>query len=277
VLARRSIKIVAADVTVSAPAEVIAGSAITVTWTGPNNAGDYITIVAKAARDGEHGNSTYTTKGSPLTVPALIESGDAELRYMTVQSTRVLARRPIKITAADVTLSAPGEAVAGTAVTVRWTGPNNPGDYITLVTAASRDGEHGNNNYTTKGSPVTVTAPIDAGDVEVRYMSGQGAKVLARRPIKIAAAIVTLTAPDQIAAGSPATITWTGPNNPGDYLTIVAKSARDGEHGASTYATTGSPLTVLAPKIAGDAEVRYMSGQGARVLMRRPITITAGK
>ena len=68
-------------------------------------------------------------------------------------------------------------------------------------------------------------------------------------------------------------ITWTGPNNPGDYITIVPKGLPDGQY--RDYATTsnGSPLTVKAPKDAGDAEIRYMTGQGGKVLARIAIEV----
>ena len=69
-------------------------------------------------------------------------------------------------------------------------------------------------------------------------------------------------------------ITWTGPNNSGDYITVVAKGTPDGQYGAYTVTSEGSPLKVKAPKEAGDGEIRYMSGQGGKVLARVGIRIT---
>ena len=155
------------------------------TWKGPNNSGDYITVVSKEAADGQYGNYTVTSTGSPLKVLVPIMAGGAELRYMTGQGGRVLARRAITINAAKVTLSAPTEAAAGGAVSITWTGPNNPGDYITVVAKSTPDGQYGAYTATTAGSPLTVTAPKEAGDGEVRYMTGQGGKVLARIGIKV--------------------------------------------------------------------------------------------
>ena len=142
--------------------------------------------MAKSARDGQYGASTYTAKGSPLTVTAPIDAGAVEVRYMAGQGNKVLARRPILIVAADITLAAPAEATAGSAVAITWTGPNNPGDYLTIVAKSAPDNQHGNYVYTNRGSPVSVTAPKETGEAEVRYISGQGAKVLARRPLKLA-------------------------------------------------------------------------------------------
>jgi Ca-activated chloride channel family protein len=185
VLARRPIRVIAAAVSLSAPDEAIAGTAIQVTWTGPNNAGDYITLVTTGAPDNQYGNYTNTSTGSPLTLLTPIMNGSAELRYVTGQRHRVLARRSINIVAAKVTLAAPPEGQVGSAISITWTGPNNPGDYITVVPKATPDGQYGHYTNTDKGSPLSVNLPKEAGDAEVRYMTGQGNKVLARVAIKV--------------------------------------------------------------------------------------------
>ena len=273
VLGRAAIEVLPAGATLEAPAEAVAGARINVAWTGPNNQGDYVTVVPAGTPDGQFGNYTNTSTGSPVSLLMPITEGDAELRYMTGQGQKVLGRRAIKIVAANVTLDAPAEAVAGARIDVAFVGPNNAGDYITVVPIDKPDGQFGNYTNTSAGSPLKVLMPIMEGDAELRYMTGQGAKVLARREIRIVAAKVTLSAPAQAAAGSDVTITWTGPNNSGDYITIVAKNTADGGFGSYQTTTAGSPLKVKAPKEAGEAEVRYMTGQGGKVLSRVPIVI----
>ncbi len=274
VLARRPLAIVAAEVSLSAAAEVIAGSTLSVTWAGPNNSGDFITIAAKDRPDGQYGNYTYTKSGSPLTVLVPITTGEVELRYMTGQGNKVLARRPLTVVAAEVSLAAPAEAIAGSNLTVTWTGPKNPGDFIAIAPKEKPDGQYVNYAYVAKGSPLPVLVPIMTGDAELRYMTGQGNKVLARRPVTIVAAEISLSAPADVAAGSAVTITWTGPGNPGDFIALVPAGKPDNQFGNYAYTNKGSPLKVLAPKEPGEAEVRYLAGQGNKVLARRPIRIT---
>lgn len=67
--------------------------------------------------------------------------------------------------------------------------------------------------------------------------------------------------------------TWTGPNHGGDSITIVAKLAADGRHGDYKNTASGPPLNVKAPKEAGEAEVRSMTGQGGKVLARFAIKV----
>ena len=277
VLARRPINIITPEISLSAPAQIEAGSVFQVEWTGPNNPADYVTIVPKDLPDGHYSNYTETAKGSPLKLTALITPGTAELRYMTGRGARVLARRTIEIAAATITLDAPDEVVAGAPVSVVWSGPGNRGDYITIVPKSLPDGQYARYVETTKGSPLRVESPIDVGPAEIRYMSGQGAKVLARRALRTVSPQITLHGPAQAKAGSTVSIDWTGPKNPGDYLTIVLKSAKDGATQQTVYVTRGSPVNLAIPPEAGAGEIRYMSGQDNRVLARAPIELIPAK
>jgi Ca-activated chloride channel family protein len=135
------------------------------------------------------------------------------------------------------------------------------------------DGQYARYADTLKGSPMTVESPIEPGAAEIRYMSGQGAKVLARRPIRTLPVEIKFDAPARAKMGSSVTINWTGPKNPGDYVTVVMKSAKDGAAVHSALAARGSPSSIAVPREVGPAEIRYMSGQGNRVLGRAPIEL----
>lgn len=273
VLGRRRLVVTEPETSVTAQASVIAGAKFSVTWKGPANAGDYVTIVPRGAPDGQYRSYAEVAKGATLELAAPIEAGEAELRYMTGKQARVLARRPITIVTASVSLDAPDEVIAGAAVTIAWTGPNNTGDYITVVPKTMPDGQYGNYTNAAKGTPLKVTAPIHAGPAEIRYMSGSGAKVLARRAIAIVAADISLRAPAEATSGATVDVEWKGPNNPGDYFTIVPKSTKDGIAVRMVYTARGSPAKIPAPKDAGVCEVRYMSGQHNVVLARTEIVV----
>lgn len=273
VLGRAPIEVEAAEAMVDAPAEVILGSAFSVAWTGPDNVGDYITIVPAGAADAEFRSYVNTERGSPVTLTAPTIKGDAEVRYVSGQGRKVLARRGIQIIMAEVSLAAPDQSIAGSTIEVTWTGPNNAGDYITVVPAGTPDGQYGNYTNTSNGSPLEVLMPIMEGGAEIRYMTSDSRRVLARRAISIIAAEVTLSAPEEAAAGADVSITWTGPDHPGDYITIVVQGTPDGQYGTYTVTAQGSPLSVKMPDQPGDAEIRYMTGQGGKVLARRPIRV----
>ncbi len=273
VLGRAPLRVTAAEVTMNAPDAAVLGGEVQVTWTGPNNAQDYITVVKEGTPEGRYGNYTETKKGSPLTLQMPPEGGDWELRYVTGQGAKVLARRAIKVTEPEVALSAPREVVAGSEVEVEWTGPNNTQDYITIVAKGTKDGQYGNYRETRHGSPLKVTAPILDGEAEIRYMTGQGSRVLERRDIRVVAAEVTLRAVDAVKAGEEVEVTWTGPDNTGDYITIVPASLPEGRYAAYAETRKGSPAKIAAPKEAGAAEIRYVAGQGSKTLAKRALRV----
>ncbi len=92
---------------------------------------------------------------------------------------------PSELQVTDITVGDGVEVKAGSTVSVEWSGPNNVGDYVTIVPRSMEDGQYGNYAETKKGSPMTINVPKETGEAELRYMSGQGAKVLARRAVRI--------------------------------------------------------------------------------------------
>jgi len=101
---------------------------------------------------------------------------------------QVLARRPITIAAAKITLNAPAKARLGEPVPVEWTGPNNQNDYLTIVPQGTPDVHSENHAWTMSGSPAMLTPPDAPGPCEIRYINGQDDRVLARIRIEITAA-----------------------------------------------------------------------------------------
>lgn len=273
ILGRVPIDVEAAVATLSAPETAMMGKVFVVSWTGPDNKGDFVTIVKQGATDDAYASYLETSRGLDLALTAPIEPGDYELRYVTGDGRKVLARLAIKVVPAEIRLDAIPEIVAGSTIDVAWTGPNNKGDYITIVKKDTPDGRYDKYANTSSGTPLKLLTPIMVGEAEIRYMSGQGNHVLGRRDLKIIAASITMQAPATCKPDAPVTINWSGPNHNGDYITIVKKGTPDGTYGKYTNTTKGTPLTVVAPKDIGDAEIRYCSGQGNVVLARIAIKI----
>jgi Ca-activated chloride channel family protein len=114
-----------------------------------------------------------------------MKPGAAEIRYMSGQGAKVLAQRALAIVPATIRISAPTAATVGSAVSIEWSGPNNPGDYLTIVPKTSKAGTSVRRLPTTRSSPARLDVPQEAGPCEIRYMSGQGNLVLARADIEV--------------------------------------------------------------------------------------------
>jgi Ca-activated chloride channel family protein len=166
---------------------------------------------------------------------------------------------PITVVATSATVDAPAEVVAGTEFDVAWTGPDGPGDYVTIVPVGAANNVYESYFETRAGSPGTLVASVEAGDYEVRYVAGADSAVVVAVPIEVTPFQVTLEAPDAVDAGTDFEVTWTGPNGPRDYMTIAPAGSPVGTYLDYEYTTVGSPITLTAPEESGDFEVRYAS------------------
>lgn len=257
----------------TAPDATVAGSQIAVSWDGETAKGDYITIAKAGAKDSENIGFAYTHGKKSGALTTLIEPGAAEIRYVSGVTGKVIARKPVKLTEFAITLKAPAEAVAGSRVPIEWTGPGYERDFLTIVPKDAEDGQYEQWAHTSEGSPATVTATSAVGDAEIRYMNEFDNVVLARIPIKIIAGAITLKAPAEAVAGSAVSIEWIGPDNKGDFITIVPKSTEDGKYEEWAHTSEGSPATVKACEASGPAEIRYMNEGDNKVFARIPITL----
>ena len=91
---------------------------------------------------------------------------------------------------------------------------------------------------------------------------------------------ISLQAPAEATAGSTFAVGWTGQETSGDFFVIVpAGSTTWTETPESPYynATMGNPITLTAPKTAGDYEVWFVKGNLGTTLIikaRTPLKVT---
>ena len=171
ILARRAISVTPFSGALGGPAEVEAGTNFQVAWNGPNGPGDYVTIVAADATKWTNESYFYTGNANPGTLVSPITPGAYVLWYVTGTDSATMATRPITVTPFHVTLEAPASVKGGSKFEVKWTGPNGPSDYITIVPAGSPPGTYASYAYTANGSPVTITADAAPGAYEIWYAS----------------------------------------------------------------------------------------------------------
>ncbi|MET0660341.1 MAG: VWA domain-containing protein [Steroidobacteraceae bacterium] len=276
-LVRKALKVESVAAKLDAPLQVDAGKSFQVQWSGPDNARDYVGIGDVDPKKRAYISYVYTNKGSPITLTAPDEPGEYELRYFLAVDNAVIASKRITVGSASASVSGPAQVAAGATFDVNWQGPNNQRDFITLVKAGTPQQRYERYEYTSKGSPLKLRAPDEAGEYELRYLTAQSYKTLATAKLTVTAINASVQAPAEAVAGTTFGVKWQGPNNPQDYITIVAKAAREGSYGNYTYTTRGNPLNVLAPLGAGEYEVRYATGQSNSTLARQPIRILPSK
>jgi len=274
-LARQALKIEGASASVKAPATLKAGAEFEVTWTGPNNPRDYITI-GNAER--KYLDYKYTSSGSPVKITAPEAAGEYEVRYILGQGDTVIATQKVTVGESTASVTLPAQVAGGAKVAVSWQGPANPRDYLTFVQAGAAERTWGRYEYVAKGNPITMIAPDAPGEYEVRYLSAQN-NTLARAKFTVGAVTGSITGPPQATAGENFKVTWKGPDNARNFITIVPKGAREGAYSAS-YAYTvpqKNPVILLAPLETGDYELRYSTAESYYTIARASIKVVPGK
>jgi Ca-activated chloride channel family protein len=270
------------EATLKLPPTATVGANIEIAWTGPANGGDYVDIVPRGFTEVRNEISYAYVRNSngSVTVRAPTTAGDYDVRYIVdlAGERKAKAVTPLSVTAAQATLQAPANATAGDALSVAWTGPNGPGDYIDIVKAgATQTSGEITYAYTSTGSPAGLEAPGAAGDYDIRYLleGPGGRKIVAVSKLSVAAAKATLVAPASAKPGEAFKVEWTGPRSTGDYVDLV-KEGHAPTSGETDYFYTGSSASgeLTAPQ-AGDFEIRYVleAPGGRQVLARRPISI----
>ncbi|MEE2690385.1 MAG: VWA domain-containing protein [Pseudomonadota bacterium] len=273
VLARRPIVVAAAEATVSAKTQAVAGEEVEVVFTGPPaGSGDYLTVVKPDDPETKYLDYAYAKNGSPAKIRMPLEAGAYEIRFVQ-GGKKVLARQAITVTDAKATISGKPSAIAGETIDIAFTGPPaGSGDYITVAEADAPETSYMDYAYVSRGSPVEVRMPLDAGDYELRYVQGSK-KVIARRPIAIAAASATLSGPAQVKVGTMLSVEFAGPPpGSGDYVTIAETGAPDTRYLSYFYTTRGSPAELKAPETPGDYELRFIQAS-KKVLARKPLKV----
>jgi Ca-activated chloride channel family protein len=273
VVARATIETTAPEVTLAPPAEVLPFEPLPVSWTGPDHPGDHLSLVKPGMPAAAASACAPTGGGSPAALVAPGEEGPWEVRYVSGRSERTLARASVEVTSVIVTLEPPPEVAAGGRFEVGWEGPARPGDYLALASEGAADADYVSLHLTSQGSPARFDAPWETGSYEIRYVEGDRNRVRRRATVAVVPTPASLKAPRLVRAGTRFDVRWTGPDRPGDYLSIAARDAGPREHDDWCFTSAGSPASLAAPFEAGDYELRYVSGTDQQVLAALPIEV----
>lgn len=163
--------------------------------------------------------------------------------------------------------------LAGEPLEVRWVGPDAAEDFISLALPDDPGDAYVAWVRTDSGNPVVLTAPLQPGIYEIRYVSGTGAEALARSPVEVLAAAIEMHAPPIVVPEQRFEVRWTGSTAPGDFVALSRPDAPPDRMLDWASTTAGGPVTLAAPTRTGVYEVRFIRKSGLEILARVPVEV----
>lgn len=261
------------------PEEVVVGGEIKISWDGPTEKKDFISIDAvDAESDSDYGSPYgYPAKKNPFKLRAPTEPGTYLIRYHLGETGyAVIATTSIKVIDATATVEAPATAQIATEIKVKWSGPANRGDFISIDAIDSEDKEYGNlYGYPSKGNPLKLRVPDEPGEYEIRYHLERSYRVLGKTKLSITdVEAASIQVQPETEAGSEVTVIWTGPDGKGDFISIDPIDSEEKTYGKQySYPKKGNPLKITVPQKPGKYEVRYHLARTYRVIATSPLTV----
>ena len=259
-------------VSIEAPERVEIQTPMTLTWDGDGLPGDHIILENVGDDLQENVLCIPAVGGGPLTVNAPYLAGDYVMRYRSRRG-RSLDRARLEVFEILATLDGPTVAAPGEDINVAWTGPDSEQDFLSIAAHDDPDEEYRSFSPTTGGNPAALIAPIAPGDYEIRYVRAADGAILARQPLVVAAAKVTLEVPRVVEAGTRFEVAWSGTAGEGDFITVALARSGPKKHLDWSYTDLGSPVTLAAPFEAGKYVVRYISGTSNNIVARQRIEV----
>ncbi len=158
---------------------------------------------------------------------------------------------------------------------VSWKGPGNPEDFIAVARPDQPPSASISRTSVREGSSLKVWAPSDPGEYELRYVVGRGNKLLAKAPLTVNAVAASVEVPDSVNVAARIEVKWQGPAAEGDFISVALPKQPPGAVLARALVKDGNPAKLWMPGDAGQYEIRYVLGRGARLLAKAPLTLNA--
>ncbi len=167
-------------------------------------------------------------------------------------------------------LTLPETAPAGSLLRIDLTGPHEEYDYVRVLDTSGEWLAEA----AVEGEPfVDMRLPFRTGPHEVVYLF-KANEIIARSPLTLTEAPVSITAPDMAQVGSVVTITWVGPDAPLDNIQLW--NADTGERWGYDYTKDKTSMDWTMPDAPGVYEFRYVF-LDSETIHTRPITATLDK
>ncbi|HLP07127.1 MAG TPA: hypothetical protein VK178_03110 [Opitutaceae bacterium] len=169
--------------------------------------------------------------------------------------------------------SSPPVADMASRIEVGWTGPGNKDDFVVIARENDPPQKWASRAFVRDGNPLKLWAPSEAGEYELRYIVGRGAKVIGCAALSINQVYAKIDAKNSADAAGWIDVNWEGPAAERDFIAVAQPQQKPDACVTQVAVKTGNPLRVRAPSTPGDYELRYVLWRGAKTLATIPLTV----
>jgi Ca-activated chloride channel family protein len=275
IIARRLFTVGPPGIKLTVPKGITVGKDVEVVWSGPSSPEDILFVSPpdwpEYDRPSDLSFAVRSAEGNSLRLPTPGIAGAWEVRYYSWANEVAISSAAFEILLPEVALSGPVEVSAGSIVSFKFSGRGGSGDYVFW----SAPDMPANEYYTfdrgiqnaiesdiEDGSPITMVAPAETGNYEMRFYNVSHGGLLASHTVEVGPPDVTLDVPESVKAGSSFMIEVDGPDAPGDIVFMAPSEWKKNDYPASVsnrYSPRRKSIEVYAPRQTGTYEVRYYS------------------
>lgn len=169
--------------------------------------------------------------------------------------------------------SVPPVADMASRIEVGWTGPGNKDDFVVIAREDDPPQKWVSRAFVREGNPLKLWAPSEAGEYELRYIVGRGAKVIGCAALSVNQVHAKIDAKSSADAAGWIDVNWEGPAAERDFIAVAQPQQKPDAWVTQTPVKTGNPLRVRAPSTPGGYEIRYVLWRGAKTLAMIPLTV----
>ncbi|HZJ81608.1 MAG TPA: VWA domain-containing protein [Guyparkeria sp.] len=191
-LASTPVEVVEAELSISAPEVVRAGTAIKISWSDTVATNDYYTIVPAGTEEGKTASRNLVGDKNEGSLKAPAEPGLYEVRYVLREGMKTLASAPVEVVAADAPLddgaglSVPKTAAPGETITITWSGGSDSADQrISLARKDQPDFSWISVQSVGDEKTMDLTMPDETGTYEIRFLDIAGRQLLGRSIVEV--------------------------------------------------------------------------------------------
>ena len=276
VITERPIKLIEKTITINVPDEATAGIEIELSWDAPKGLDAFINMQLsdeKPSYNAKHYKSTTKKQSTYMRMPSI--TGDYILRWYNRGDKKVVAERPITLTAAEINIIAPEEGTAGTELEVSWSASKGLDSFINIQLADEKPSYNARNYIsTTKRASAYLRLPSKTGDYMLRWYNRGQRKSIAERAVKLVAPEINIIAPDEAVAGSEMELNWQAPKNMDSFINLQKEGEKPNYH-AKTYVTTNKRISsyMKIPEETGDYVLRWFNRRDKGMIAEQKIKI----